>query len=244
MSSDKEKPAVVSLSGAPIFHHTEAAPFEGPRGEECIEQISGHIETHLGKVESVFHEIISDAVHIDVHFVKASADFPFIRLVTSGMSDLPMTIPEGSEVPKFVELLITLPGDWRLDQASFEDEAWYWPVRLIKQLARLPHKYNTWLGFGHTVPNGDPAAPYAPSTKLCGAMVLPSVTVPDGFHKLRIDEHKEITFLSVVPLYDEEMNLKLRVGLDELLDKLGNMNVSDVVDPARRNVAKKRFGFF
>jgi hypothetical protein len=244
MSANKEKPTIVSLSGSPIFHHTEAAPFESPRGEECIEQISDHIDAHLGKVETVLHEIVSDAVHIDVHLVKPSESFPFARLVTSGMSDLPMTIPGGVEAPVYVELLMTLPGDWRLDQNSFQDEVWYWPVRLLKGLARLPHKYNTWLGFGHTVPNGDPAEPYASSTRLCGAIILPSVTVPDDFHRLRINERKEITFFSVVPLYDEEMNLKLRAGSDELLDRFDRLDISDIVDPLRRNVAKKRFGIF
>lgn len=244
MSSNKEKPSVISMSGSPIFHHAESAPFEAPRGEECIEQISSHIEAHLGKVASVFHEIVSDTVHIDVHFVKPSEDFRFARLVTSGMSDLPMTIPEGVEAPRFTELLVTLPEDWRLDRDSFKEETWYWPVRLLKGLARLPHKYSTWLGFGHTVPNGDPPEPYAPSTQLCGAIILPSVTVPEEFHKLRIDERKEITFFAVVPLYGEEMNLKLRSGSGKLLDKFDSMKVTDIVDPLRRNVARKRFGIF
>jgi hypothetical protein len=103
-----------------------------------------------------------------------------------------MTTPEGAEAPKFVELLMTLPGDWRLDQASFEDEAWYWPVRLLKVLARLPHKYKTFLSYGHTVPNGDPAEPYASNTKLCGALLLPAATAPGDFLRLRIDDSKEI----------------------------------------------------
>jgi hypothetical protein len=241
---DKGKRSVVSMSGSPIFHHTEATPFQAPQGEECIEQISNHIEAHFGKVDGVFHEIVSDTVHIDVHFVRATEDFPFVRVVTSGMSDLPMTVPEGVETPRFAELLMTLPGDWRVDQESFKDEAWYWPIRLLKGLARLPHKYKTWLGFGHTVPNGEPPEPYAATTQLCGAIVLHSVTVPDDFHTLRIDEHKEITFFAVVPIYAEEMNLKLRLGTDTLLDKLGAMEVSDVVDLSRRNVAGKKFGIF
>jgi len=244
VSSDKDKPSVVSLSGSRILRHTEAKPWEPPQGEMCLEQISNHIEAHLGKVETVFHEIVSDTVHIDVHVVKPNQRFPFARLVTSGMSDLPMAVPDGADVPRFAELLVTLPVDWRLDQESWKDEAWYWPVRLLKGLARLPHKHNTWLGFGHTVPNGDPAEPYAPNTKLCGAIVLPSVSVPDEFHRLQIDADKEITFFAVVPLYDEEMSLKLRLGTDKLLDKLGGLEISDIVDVARPNAAKKRFGLF
>lgn len=154
-----------------------------------------------------------------------------------------MTTPAGATAPPFVELMVTLPADWKLDQESFEDENWYWPVRQLKYLARLPHKYQTWLGWGHTVPNGDPAEPYAPNTKLCGAIVLPSITVPDAFHTLRIDDQKTITFLSVVPLYAEEMNLKLRSGTDELLKRLGKNDVTDVVSTTRPNVAKKLLGF-
>ncbi len=84
-----KKSKVVSMGGSPIYHHGEATHWQAPQGEECIEQISSHIEAHLGKVETVFHEILSDIVHIDVHFVKPTSEFPFVRLVTSGMSDLP-----------------------------------------------------------------------------------------------------------------------------------------------------------
>lgn len=239
-----EDQKVVSLGGSPILAHGNPTPWRAPDGEECIEEISNHIEAYLGPVKTVFHEVVSDTVHIDVHFINPTEAFPFARLVTSGMSDLPMLIPEGSEVPNYAELMITLPGNWHLDQKSFEDEGWYWPVRLIKSLARLPHKYGTWLGWGHTIPNGDPAEPYAPNTSLCGAIILPSVTVPDEFHRLRIGDQKEITFYSVVPLYEEEMQLKLRSGSDKLLDRFDQAGLNDIVDPTRRNVAKKRFGLF
>ena len=242
--SSQEDQKVVSLGGSPTLAHGDASPWEAPQGEECIEEISAHLEVQLGPVETVFHEILSDTVHVDVHFVKPTAEFPFARLVTSGMSDLPMTTPAESDVPRYVELMITLPGNWHLDSESFKDEAWYWPVRLLKYLARFPHKYDTWLGWGHTIPNGDPADPYGPNTSLCGAMILPSVTVPDGFHCLRIDDEKAITFYSVVPLYEEEMQLKLKSGSNKLLDLFDRAGVNDIVDLSRRNVAKKRFGFF
>lgn len=241
--NDTNHPKVVSLSGAPIYRHAESAPWQAPQGEECIDQISDHIERYLGKIETVLHEVISDTVHIDVHVVKPSADSPFIRLVTSGMSDLPMTTPIDSGAPQYAELMMTLPANWQLDQKSFEDEKWYWPVRQLKYLARLPHKYQTWLGWGHSVPNGDPAEPFASGTKLCGVVVLPSVTVPEAFNSLTIDERKEITFYAAIPLYQEEMNLKLRSGTGELLKRFGRKGNSDAVSPIRPNVAKKRFGF-
>lgn len=241
--SDEHRKAkqVVSLSGSPIYRHGEPLPWAPPSGEAYIEEISSHIEKHLGPIETVFHELVSDRVHIDVHFVKAAKDFPFVRLVTSGMSDLAMSTPDDPEIPKYAELLITLPGDWRLSQKDMQDERWYWPIRLIKTLARLPHQHRTWLGWGHTVPNGDPPLPYADNTKFCGAIILPPVSAPEEFQTLSIAGVKTVTFFSVVPLYEAEMNLKLRSGTDELLDRFEEHSVSDIVDIRRRDTAPKRF---
>jgi hypothetical protein len=241
--TSKDDP-VVSLSGDPVYYHKEAKGFEAPEGDGSVEQISAHIEKTLGAVESVFHELVSDTVHIDVHYVKPTTDFPFVRLVTSGMSDLRMVVPQHIDAPGYLELLMTLPGDWQLEQKAFEDERWYWPIRLMKTLARLPHKYNTWLGFGHSVPNGDPPEPYAPGTKLCGSILLPSITVDDAFHTLRIHQFKEISFLAVVPLYEQEMNFKLRSGSDALTDRFQRAGINDIVDVSRKNVARKLFGIF
>jgi hypothetical protein len=244
MTPKPDPPPVVSLSGSPIWRHDEPSPWQPVQGEECIEQISSHIEAHLGPVASVFHEVMSDTVHIDVHFVKPVESFPFIRLVTSGMSDLPMGVPDGSGAPKYLELQITLPGTWRLDEASMKDEQWYWPVRLLKTLARLPHKYQTWLGYGHSMPNGDPPQPYAPNTALCGAVILPSLTVPEGFRTLRISDDKVIHFMAAVPVYRGEMDFKLRSGCDALTERFDRYEIADIVDLHRRDVAAKRFWVF
>lgn len=244
MSSRKDKPTLVSMGGTPILRHGPAAPRQAPHGEMSLEQISAHIEAHLGKADFVFHELVSDTVHIDIHIVEPRRRFPYIRLVTSGMSDLPMTIPDDADVPRFAELMVTLPETWALNQKSFKDERLYWPLRLLTELARLPHKHATWLGFGHTVPNGDPPEPYAASTKLCGAIILPSVTVPEEFRTLRIDETKEIAFFSIVPLYADELAFTLREGANELLDKIDRAELSDVIDPLRRSVLEEQFGIF
>jgi hypothetical protein len=244
MGTEPGKEKLVSLSGDPIWVHDEPAPFQPPEGEMCLEEISAHIHRHLGPVETVFHELVSDTVHIDVHIVLPTPDSPCVRLVTSGMSDLPMTVPAGLGAPRHAELMITLPADWKLDKDSFKSEEWYWPVRLLKHLARLPHKYATWFGVGHSIPHGDPATPYAPNTRLCGAIIVPPLTAPDEFNTLVIDADKVISFYSVLPVYQAEMDLKLRKGADALFDRLSAKHVTDLVDIDRPDVAKKRFGLF
>lgn len=160
------------------------------------------------------------------------------------MSDAPMTVPEELHELRFAELMVTLPADWSLDQEDWQDESQFWPIRWLKMLARFPHEYDTWLGFGHTVPNGDPPEPFADNTKLCCLLVLPSPTVPEEFHTLKTSGDKEINFYSLVPLYREEMDLKLHQGADQLLDLFDAHNIQDIIDPSRKNVAKKGWKFW
>jgi len=236
----------VSPGGSPILVHSRQKDFTPAQGEEHIEAIGAHIERHLGPVSGVFHEIISDLVHIDVHVVPANDQFPYLRLVTSGMSDLPMTVPAevDADVPHYMELMVTLPADWPISQDAFEDERNYWPVRLLKGMARLPHEYDTWLGFGHTIPNGHPSEPYAPGVGFDGAIVLPPVTTPEEFAELVLEDGRTIAFMTLMPLYPEEMDLKLKKGAEALLDRFDAKNIQDVIEPGRTNVARKRFGLF
>jgi hypothetical protein len=236
---------VVSMSGAPVFRYTDGEKeWESARGEECIEEISDHIERYIGEVSMVFHEVISDTVHIDVHHVKPTEERPFHTLITSGMSDLKMSVPTEVNSTRYMELMVTLPEYWKIDDESFRDEKWYWPIRQLKFLARFPHKFETWLAWGHTIPNGDPAEPFAENTELSGVIILPSVNEPEEFGNLEIDKDKVIEFYSMVPLYDEEMNLKLNRGSDLLLEKFDKHGINDIINPDRKNVAKKRLGIF
>lgn len=239
-----------SDSGAPIYRYDHVQPkeFTPAHGDgENIEAISEHIESHIGKIESVFHEIVSDLVHIDIHWVKPSEKFPFHTLVTSGMSDMPMTVPEGLEDHKYSELCVLLPGDWNIGgenyqttEEAFKDEKNYWPVRWLKIIARFPHEYNTWVGHGHTIPNGNNADPFADNTGLGCMLLFPSISLGNQFFQLKVNDEKSIHFYCLYPLYKEEMEFKLKKGADALIDKFEKYNVTDVVDIKRRNTCLKK----
>lgn len=238
-----------SGSGNPIYRYKdkENREFKPAFGDgEHIEQISRHIEAYVGKIETVFHEIISDIVHIDIHWVKPSEKYPFHTLVTSGMSDLPMKVPEGYDVNKYLELCVLLPETWSFDgkyystmEDAFKDENNYWPLRWLKTIARFPHEYETFLGYGHTIPNGENADPFADNTKLGCMLLLPSLSLGNQFFELTISEEKMINFYCLYPLYKEEMDFKLKKGTDALIDKFEKFNVMDIVDINRKNTCIK-----
>jgi Suppressor of fused protein (SUFU) len=204
-----------------------------------IAAISAHIERHVGRVHMVFHEIVSDDLHIDVHHVKSSLFRRFEVLVTSGMSALPMAVPEGSTEPRFAEIVTILPKGWPLSKDAFADERNYWPVRLMKTLARLPHGGNTWLGFGHTLANGESDSdlkPYAEGTKFCAAAVLPSSTLGEDFWCMKRDDGSEVFFWAAVPLHLAELKFKLANGIDPLLELFDKNKVTDRIVPERPSV--------
>lgn len=231
----------VSPGGSVIHRHQqrEREPELALGDSEAIEAISAHIETHLGEVEGVFHELLSDLVHIDVHWVAPRAERPFHTLVTSGMSDKPMNAPPEFEEYRFAELLICLPPDWPISQEKFQDERIYWPVRWLKFLARFPHEMDTWLFYSHTVPNGEPPEPLAPGTKLCCWVLLNPVLAPEEFAELEVGPDKTVHFLSIVPLYEEEMSFKLEHGIDPLIEKLAEAEVSELLDAGRPNLCRR-----
>jgi hypothetical protein len=197
------------------------------------EAIEAHVERYFGKPTFVWHEIASDLVHLDVHVIEPTPERPWFTLFTTGMSDLPMTVPDGAGVSPYAELMICLPPDWPLAESSMSNESSYWPVRLLKMVARLPHEYSTWIGAWHSVPNGDPAEPYAPGTPFTGVVVTPVLNCPPEARAITTGSGKEISLLALVPLHPAEMELKFTQGTDALIAALDRANASDVLDPAR-----------
>lgn len=235
-----------SESGSPILRHeVREREFEFAIGDsENIDRISEHIERHIGPVATVFHELISDMVHIDVHIVEPSSAHPCYTLVTSGMSDIAMSPPEGYPELRYSELFIRLPPDWNMSQDSWKAEENYWPIRLLKYLSRFPHEYQTWLWALHTIPNGNPPGPFASNTAMCGVILVPPVTIAGGFYELPIDENKTIHFHGVIPLHADEMDWKLKKGAEALFDGFEKNGVCEILNPSRASVVEKRKSWF
>lgn len=233
-----------SESGAEIIRHMDRTrewkQAENPAGH--LEEVEAHVEKHLGKIETVYHELVSDMVHIDILFVPADKTRPYHVLVTSGVSDQPMKVPEGAEEFRRAELLIALPANWPLTREAFEDEKNYWPLRWLKVVGRLPHEYGSWIGWGHTIPNGDPPAKIE-NTDFIGVMLAPPYWLPAEFFQLESKSCGKISFYQMTPLYLEEMDLKLKQGADELESRFEKADLGFVLDIKRKNVAAKKKWF-
>ena len=195
--------------------------------------IKQHIKNTFGEFENVFHELVSPDIHVDICVVPPSDERDYYTLVTMGMGAHRMNVPEELAEYKLerAELAIALPPDWKLDEESLKDERWYWPIGLLKVLARLPISNDTWLGFGHTM---DKQSPFAEDTELCAALLVgPQDVVWNGGEVCTLPSSEEVNFYQVIPLYRNEMEYKMEHDADALLKKMAG--ISFVVNPTRQN---------
>ena len=201
--------------------------------EEQLNCLEEHIMRHFGSFKNVFHEIASPDIHVDIAIVEPTKKRNYYTLVTMGMGARVMGVPPDLEYFGRAELLICLPADWNLAEKALADEQWYWPLRWLKILARLPGNEDTWLGWGHTVPAGQP---FAENTALSGVLLLNpgafgtaagTCVIPGGV----------INFYQIIPLYDEEMEFKVNNSAENLLDFFDD-RMLECVDINRRNLCK------
>lgn len=241
---EKEK----TKGGQPVYRYEAVErDWSAPELDEAIRTgFEKHLDHFFGEGEvAVWHELVSDLVHIDVYMAKPTEQRPFCTLITSGMSDLPMTLPDAideSERADYerAELVMCLPPDWPLTQEAFEKPENYWPIGLLKMLARLPHDHKTWLGWGHSIPNGHPAEPFA-GTQFTGVVLGPPVDLPQDFWSFQVEvqgKQQPVSLYGVFPVYTEEMEYKINSerGADALFEKFSPFEVSLMVQVNRPNV--------
>ena len=203
---------------------------------EEIDLVEKHLDAHFGPCESVIHELISpDGMHIDIYVIEPTEKYPCYRLITCGMGARRMHLPREArgQVPDRIELMISLPADWRFDEKSMEEERFGWPVSLLKYLARFPWVESIWLGWGHTLP----LEPFADNTQLSGVFIDAPEHYPFDAFKVVFPEKRAVYIFQAVPVYGEEIDYAVEHGSEEL-EKLLKDVVSRPVDVARKNYAE------
>lgn len=153
---------------APLAPPPPPAPGYTPAQTVALQK---HIFTWFGPVSRV----LPGADGISVLIIDPEPGREYYTLLTWGMGARPMELPPdlvGQRLER-AELMMLLPADWKVED---EREVWRWPVRWLRLLARMPAEQGTWLGWGHTVPNG---RPFAYNTLLCGSMLVDPLDAPE-----------------------------------------------------------------
>lgn len=217
----------------------------------------GHFQEYMEGIlqvtsPGVWHELASDTVHLDILSFPPSKNCNCWTFVTMGASALEMTLPDWAKeegVPSRMELMISMPGDWIEkdracgDKVDFTPEQWL-PIKALKDLARYVFDYDTCFLSGHTFAWRERVT--LVHEGFTGALLYPPVSISSDKWVYTRPDGETVKLLALYPLFDDELDFKLKNSTDDLLDKLAKAGVNDLFNPRRQSSLKKkpRFKFW
>lgn len=202
--------------------------------EEELIEYDAHIRKCFGEYDEVFHEIVSPDIHLDVIIIPPTEEAPYYKLVTMGAGAYKMNVPEElSEYNlEYAEYVIFLPKDWDIKSG---DPLNYWPIGMLKNIARLPINCNTWLGYGHTVHGNQDESAFADNTELNSFILLTGLDLDGKACDFKLSSGKTIRLYQLMALYQEELDYKMANGSDALLDCLPDEEFPPIIRPDSEN---------
>jgi hypothetical protein len=207
---------------------SEPVPKKSEPGSCLIQQREKAYAKQFGPFDSVSHPIVPGEPHIDVYIHKPTDARPFNTLVTGGMSDHAMAVPDNGPASPRCELVLYVH---RVEEHHIE---------LLRFLASQPYLQKTWFSYGSTLNNGTPPKPiFDDSTLDHFVFMFPVIGTDFDFHKSVSIEGSPLQLLHVEPITLAERKFIVDSGLDAFLDLLEKKQHLPLLNPERKCYVKK-----
>lgn len=225
LGRNKDRTPVAPSAPQPSPKETRDVMGSAVQDTDAFAELRDQVYQELfGTEATVSDEVLPMTPHIDVYiYPPGHAGRSFYTLVSSGMSDMPMELEKGVDRScrrREIILYCEAPEEEYIDMVRF--------------LAHFPFRYSTWLGIGHTVPNGDPPQPMFGNSELVAVVLTDPVVRSDSelADKLVLDGDP-VEFLWPIPITLAELELKLNRGYGALMDIFNEVQHPVVLNPRR-----------
>ena len=151
-------------------------------------------------------------------------------LVTDGLRNYKMPVPEKEEGKEHNELYFCLPSYWEIDE--LENPRMNWVFHWIQRLAKHVQEKETWFGHGHTMPAGKEKQAISETMKQNHFMLSQPLLLQSELQPIEIDG-KMIHFLAIIPIYEDECTYKLSRGTKKFVAKFTRKGNSENLDDFR-----------
>ncbi|MGH3097094.1 MAG: suppressor of fused domain protein [Streptosporangiales bacterium] len=205
-------------------------PEEGaqdPAEEAWRDAVEEHCDQYLGPCPNVIAETSSDLVRIDLDPYLPAHNRDRTTVLTVGVSTRATKAPDAMASYRRIELFTYLAANWSYGT----DEAHWWPCRMLKDVGRLVHRYDTWYAPGQLL-GGDAEEPLTDDSLLTGVVLLPPVYEDPSFDQLEIDG-ESCRFLWAFPLTTPEIEFAQDRGVSRLLELMAERDVQLPLDARR-----------
>ncbi len=159
-------------------------------------------------------------------------------LLTNGLSDYEMPLPEKAPQQPFNELYFCLPSYW--DWNDFENPNFNWVFDWLQRLAVHVKEKQTWFGNGHTLQCGKEMTSLSTTMLQNHFFLSDPILLENEMRELPLKE-KTVHFLSVIPIFPDEMDYKQGKGTLKLKEKLIGHGISEKLDDYRGTVLRSKW---
>lgn len=159
-------------------------------------------------------------------------------VMTNGLSNYKMPVPEKLAGREFNELYFCLPSYWEWD--AYDNPQMNWVYKWIQRLAKYVVENKTWFGNGHTMPCGKDMEELSSTMKQNHFFLLDPILLEEALRPVTLQE-KEINFLAIIPIFADEMDYKQGKGTFKLAQKLRSAGVTEKLDDFRATSLRSKW---
>ncbi len=178
---------------------------------------------------------------IPLILLKIDTKSPVSVLMTNGLSDFEMQVPEKMKGREYNELFFCIPSYWDLSDKQNINTNWIYPW--IQRMVKYVREKNSWFGPGHTMPCGNPFQALSPIMKLNHFFLSDPILLAEELRPLQIGE-KTVHFLAIIPIFEDEMDYKQGKGTFKLLKKFSTHGITEKLDDFRGTVLRSKWRFW
>lgn len=165
---------------------------------------------------------------------------PITVIMTDGLSHYKMPVPEKYAGREYNELYFCLPSYWEWE--TLDNENMNWIYTWIYKMSDYVVKNQTWFGHGHTIPAGKDKLPISATMRQNHFFLCDPILLDEALAPLSVGD-KQIHFLAIVPIFEDEMDYKQARGAFKLLQKFNSSGVTEKLDDFRSSVLKSKWRF-
>lgn len=163
---------------------------------------------------------------------------PVTLIMTNGLCDYKMATPEKVEGKEFNELYFCLPSYW--DWEDLENPRMNWIYPWIQRLGKYVQEKKTWFGHGHTLPCGVEMESLSETMRQNHFMLSDPMLLEQELSPVILG-NKTVYFLSIIPIYPDEMDYKQGKGTFKFVQKLRQHGITEKLDDYRGTVLKSKW---
>lgn len=161
---------------------------------------------------------------------------PVSVLMTNGLNEYKMPVPEKMAGREYNEIFFCLPSYWEWEDMDNSRTNWVFPW--IQRLAKYVVEKETWFGHGHTMPCGVNMESLSETMTQNHFFLSDPILLEMELAPIKLNG-REVNFLGIIPIFSDEMDYKQGKGTFKFMQKLRGKGVTEQLDDFRATVLKR-----